>query len=163
MDAALLRFKEKEAKRFKLKAGVFALLIEDGKVLLLRRIRTGTEDGMYVLPMGGHDGTEPLTHAVVREIKEEINLEVAPEDVTMCHTMHRLHPMPHGLSFEQIDLFFAFTRYTGMIHNNEPEVCDDLAFFPLNALPENISPFIKHALECILNGKHYSEFGWGDS
>lgn len=160
MDAALQRFKERELQRFKLKVGVFGVLIEEGNVLLLRRNRTGAEDGMYVLPMGGHDGKEPLSHALVREIKEEINLDVQPEDVSMCHIMHRLHPMPHGLTFEQVDLFFAIHRASGIISNNEPDVCDEVAFFPLNNLPANTSPFIKKALECILRGEYYSEFGW---
>lgn len=160
MDAALARFKEKEAQRFKLKAGVFAVVIEDGKVLLLRRYRTGIEDGMYVLPMGGHDGKEPLNKAVIREVKEEIDIHVEEQDVRVCHVMHRLHPMPHGLSFEQLDIFFCVSSYSGTPCNNEPDVCDEVAFFALDALPKNTAPFIKKALECIHKGEFYSEFGW---
>lgn len=154
------KFKEKEAKRFKLKVGVFALLMDKEKVLLLRRFQTGTEDGLYVLPMGGHDGTEPLTQSLIREIKEEINLDVQPENVTLTHVMHRFHPMDHGLSFEQLDMIYFIHSYHGTLHNNEPDKCDDLAFFPMDQLPENTAPFVKKMLQCIQKGQLYSEFGW---
>ncbi len=161
MEAFIATFKEKEATRFKLKVGVFALIIKDDSVLLLRRFQTGTDDGMYVLPMGGHDGKEPLTNAIIREVKEEVNIDVKPEDLSVCHVMHRYHQMPHGLSFEQIDVMFAVKAYEGTIHNNEPDKCDALEFFPIGAIPSNTSPFIKQALRSIHNGQFYSECGWG--
>jgi 8-oxo-dGTP diphosphatase len=69
--------------------------------------------------------------------------------------------MPEGLSFEQIDVFFRVKSYEGVITNNEPDRCDELAFFPLNDLPTATAPFIRQALECIQEGKSYSEFGFG--
>lgn len=160
MDAMAKKFQEKERTRFKLKVGVFALIIEDAKVLLLRRFQTGTQDGMYVLPMGGHDGKEPITDCLIREVKEEINLDLQAKDLQVCHVMHRLHPMPYGLSFEQVDVIFAVKAYEGSLHNNEPDKCDELAYFPLDALPENMAPFMKHAIQAIQNGQFYSEYGW---
>ncbi len=153
-------FAAKEANRFKLKAGVFVVLIEEGQVLLLRRFQTGIEDALYVVPMGGHDGKEPLTTGVIREAKEEVNIEVKQEDLSVCHVMHRFHTMPEGLSFEQIDVFFRVNRYEGVITNNEPDRCDELAFFPLNNLPKATAPFIQHALQCIQKGESFSEFGF---
>lgn len=160
MDAMLKKFQEKESRRFKLKVGVFALIVEDGKVLLLRRYQTGTQDGMYVLPMGGHDGKEPITSCLIREVKEEINLDVQAKDLQVCHVMHRLHSMPQGLSFEQVDVIFAVKAYEGSLHNNEPDKCDELAYFPLDHLPKSLAPFMKHAIEAIQNGQFYSEYGW---
>lgn len=153
-------FKEKEAQRFKLKVGVFAIIRQQDSILLLRRFQTGTEDGMYVVPMGGHDGNEPLSQSLIREAKEEVNIDCKEEDLSVCHVMHRLHHMPNNLSFEQIDIFFQINNYEGVIKNNEPDKCDDLRFFPLTDLPHNVSPFIKKALHCVQNGQFYSEFGW---
>ena len=155
-------FAAKEAQRFKLKVGVFVVLIKEGQVLLLRRFQTGIEDALYVVPMGGHDGKETLTMGVIREAKEEVNIDVKPEDVEVCHVMHRFHSMPEGLSFEQIDVFFRVKNYEGLITNNEPDRCDELAFFPLNDLPEAMAPFIRHALQCIQDGKYFSEFGFAE-
>lgn len=160
MENSLTAFAEKEAKRFKMKVGVLAVLIEEGKVLLLRRYQTGIADGMYVFPMGGHDGKEPLTDALIREAKEEINIDLQREDVSVCHVMHRFHPMPEGLSFEQIDIYFRIHRYAGFLQNNEPHRCDRLAFYLFDDLPSGTEPFICHALRCIRKGEFYSEFGF---
>jgi len=160
-DSFLTIFAAKEAKRFKLKVGVFVVLMEEGRVLMLRRFQTGIADGKYVLPMGGHDGKDSLTVTLIREAKEEINIDLKPEDVSVCHVMHRFQPMPENLSFEQIDVFFKINRYEGEIRNNEPELCDELAFFPLNNLPQNIDGFVGQALHCIQRGECYSEFGFG--
>ena len=161
MQTFIDRFKEKEATRFKLKVGVFALIMNHDKVLLLRRFQTGSEDGMYVLPMGGHDGNEPLTQTVIREAKEEVNITLKSEDLSVCHVMHRLHHMPQEeLSFEQIDIIFSVKSYEGIIHNNEPDKCDALDFFPIADLPVNTAPFIKEILRSIHRGEFYSEFGF---
>jgi len=160
-DQMLALFAAKEATRFKMKVGVFAIVMNEDKVLLLRRFQTGIADGRYVLPMGGHDGKEPLTHTMIREAKEEINIEVRPEDLSVCHVMHRFHPMPNGFSFEQMDVYFKIEGYAGEIHNNEPDRCDELSFYPLDALPEKLEPFIAQALQCARHGQFYSEFGFG--
>ncbi len=159
-DSFLSIFAAKEARRFKLKVGVFVVLMQDEQVLLLKRFQTGIADGKYVLPMGGHDGQEPITRTLIREAKEEINIDLRDEDVSVCHMMHRFQPMPEGLSFEQIDVFFKVRRFDGTIQNNEPHVCEELKFFPLNDLPKSIDGFISCALSCIERGEFYSEFGF---
>lgn len=161
-ESFLSIFAAKEAKRFKLKVGVLIVLMQDDKVLLLRRFQTGIADGKYVLPMGGHDGKEPLSQALIREAKEEINIDVNAEDISVCHVMHRFYPMPEGLSFEQIDVFFKVHRYEGIIQNNEPERCDELSFYPLDSLPKITDSFIGQALKCIKQGVFFSEFGFSE-
>ena len=160
METFLSVFKEKETKRFKLKVGVFLLLIVENQVLLLRRYQTGIDDGLYVVPMGGHDGEISLSSTLIREAKEECNIDIAFEDLKVCHVMHRLRFMPEGLSFEQIDVFFKADQYKGVLQNNEPDKCDHLSFFPLDSLPSNMINEIKQALECIQHGIFYSEFGF---
>lgn len=153
-------FAQKEAQRFKMKVGVFLFLIQNDHILLLRRYRTGIDDGMYVVPMGGHDGSEPLTNSIIREAKEEANILIRPEQLQVCHLMHRFHPMPENLSFEQLDVFFKAETYEGVIKNMEPQKCDELKFYPLNSLPKTTSNFIKYAIECMRQNQFYSEFGW---
>lgn len=54
------------------------LLIVDGKLLLIHRIRedNGIKREYYVVPGGGNNQGETLRETVVREIKEEIGIEV---------------------------------------------------------------------------------------
>jgi hypothetical protein len=61
---------------------------------------------------------------------------------------------------ERIDIFFETSKWQGQITNLEPQKCDDLSWFDLNNLPENIIPYIRHVIEAITRGEIYSEFGW---
>lgn len=160
MTELLAAFRQSEAKRFKVKVGVFLLLFQQDNVLLLRRFKTGIADGLYVVPMGGKKEGETPTTSLIREIEEETSLVFDPADISVCHVMHRLHHMPEGLSFEQVDLFFRADSYRGTIQNMEPHKCDELAFYPLDALPVNTENFIRQALTCVQTGDFYSEFGF---
>jgi 8-oxo-dGTP diphosphatase len=124
-----ISFREKDQKRFRLKVGVFLVLIENDHVLLLRRFNTGIEDGDYVLPMGGLNGTETAHTTVIREAFEETGIIIHQEDIQLALTMHRYHQQPDGYSFQQIDLFFKTSSYKGTPKNAEPDKCDDVRFF----------------------------------
>ena len=153
-------FLEKEARRFKVKVGVFLFLIKNDELLVLRRYNTGIADGYYVVPMGGLKEGETATQALIREAKEETAIVLKPQWIEMCHTMYRFHRMPEGYTFPQIDLYFRAHHWEGTITNCEPDKCDELKFYPLRALPEKIEPFIVHAVENMQNGIFFSEFGW---
>ena len=74
--------------------------------------------------------------------------------------MYRKHTQPDGYYFYQQDFFFVARRFTGIIQNLEPHKADDVRFFNLKELPQNLSPFIEHALKHILGNITYSEFGF---
>ena len=155
-------FAEKEAKRYRLKVGVFLVLMQEDQVLLLKRFNTGIADGNYVVPMGALDPGETVTTAAIREAQEEANIHLEPEDVRVRHVVHHLYTMPDGTTFEQMDIFFVATNYTGTPTNMEPTKCDELKFYPITALPPQTDPLIFHALGKIHKGESYSEFGWPD-
>jgi 8-oxo-dGTP diphosphatase len=160
IDASKTNFYLDESKRFKVKVGVFLVLIQDNSLLCLRRYNTGVEDGLYVVPMGGlHEAESPL-QAVIREAIEETNVTVEMQNLKLAHVMYRKHVQPDGYYFYQQDLFFLSHHYTGEVRNLEPHKADDVCFFNLNDLPENLAPFIKQAVNCILTNVQYSEFGF---
>lgn len=160
VETFLSIFAQKELKRFKLKVGVFLFLIQNQQILLLRRHKTGIDDGRYVVPMGAIEGNETVTSAIIREAAEEANIILRPQNLRVCHLMHRFHPMPEGLSFEQIDIYFQTETYEGTIKNLEPHKCDELKFYSLNNIPEKTAPFIRYAIDCMIKGQFFSEFGW---
>ena len=141
-------------ERFKLIASVYLLFIKDGKILLLRRANTGYEDGNYGLVAGHLDAHESLTHAAIREAKEESGVDIEPKDLELKTTMHRRQ------DDERVDFFFEVKKWSSEPTNTEPDKCDDLSWFPLNELPTNIIPYIKQAIDCYRRGIIYSEFGW---
>ncbi len=141
--------------RFTYIGAAYLVLIREGKVLLQRRCNTGFEHGKYGLPSGHLDGNETAREGCVREMKEEIDIRINPEDMEVLHVMHRKCP-----SDERIDFFMSTQHYEGEGRNCEPEKCDDLDWFALDALPENTIDYIRKAVEHIRAGVFYSEYGW---
>ena len=141
-------------ERFTLRAAVYLLLIKEGKVLLIRRFKTGWRDGEYTLPAGHVDGGESVRAELCREAKEEIGISIKPADLQFVHVMHQRDKQ------EYIDFYFAAKTWEGEPANCEPEKCDDLRWAPLNELPENVIPNVKQALAAYAAGDGYSEFGW---
>jgi 8-oxo-dGTP diphosphatase len=56
---------------------VSAAIFHDGRVLIVRRARPPAH-GLYTLPGGGVELGETLEQAVIREVREETGLEIAP-------------------------------------------------------------------------------------
>jgi 8-oxo-dGTP pyrophosphatase MutT (NUDIX family) len=56
-------------KRFEMPVAVHLFLIEENKILLLRRFNTGYEDGNYSLIAGHLDGNEDVKSAMIREVR----------------------------------------------------------------------------------------------
>lgn len=142
--------------RFKLIPAVYLLLRQDNEVLLLRRANTGYQDGKYSLIAGHLDGDELGTEGMIREAKEEAGITVSSKDLKLVHTAHRLGRGQNGQ--ERIDLFFETTKWQGEIKNAEPEKCDDLSWFSVESLPEQMLPFIRLVIEDIETDVRYSEY-----
>ena len=142
-------------ERFKLLVAAHLLLVRDGKILLLRRYNTGYEDGNYSVIAGHLDGGEEVTAAMAREAPEEAGIAIAPERLQVVGVMHRLS------NDERVDFFFAATEWTGEPTNREPERCDELAWYALDALPANVIPYVRRALENYRRGVWFESFGWG--
>ena len=136
----------------------YLTLIKDGKVLLLRRFNTGYEDGNYSMIAGHVDQGETFTQCIIREAEEEAGIFLKPEDLDVVHVMHRNSRTAENN--ERVDVFFVARQWQGEPQNKEPLKCDDLSWFNLDNLPDNIIPYIKQALEGIKNKIYYSEQGW---
>lgn len=145
-----------QKERFKLIPAVYLVLRIDDQVLLLRRANTGYQDGYYGLVSGHLDGDELATAAMAREAKEEAGITIDPNNLKFVHASHRLSR--NELGQERVDLFFEATKWDGEITNAEPHKCDDLSWFPLNALPEPLIPFVRLVLTDISNGVTFSEY-----
>lgn len=132
-----------------------AFLCSHQETLLIKRACTGFADGFYSLVGGKVEQGETARHAIHREVKEEIDLDIPEEAFELVHTFHR-----KGTENELIVLVFK-ADVTGMHPvNKEPEKHDDLRFFNIRELPENIVPAHKQAIECVSNGITYSEHGF---
>lgn len=141
-------------KYFKFVSAVYLFLVKDGKILLLRRFNTGYQDGNYSVPAGHIDGEEKATSAMIREAEEEAGIDIGEKQLRMVHVMHRT------FEEERIDFFFEATEWRGEPKIMETNKCDDLSWFPINQLPQNIISYVKSGIENYKNKILFSEFGW---
>lgn len=120
------------SERFVARSAIFvALLDKEGKVLLQRRAHTGFMDGRYDLPSGHVEKDEPLLEAAVRELKEETDITVRPEDLRLWHVNQFAANDQYYYNF-----FFVANTWQGEPKITEPNKHDDLQFFALDALPK---------------------------
>jgi len=140
-------------QRHKITPASYLVLIRDNKILLQRRLNTGYEDGKYSLVAGHVEKGETFTEAIIREVKEEAGIILLAEDLSVVHVMNR-----NIKDNERIDVFFVAKKWTGNIENKELNKCDDLSWFDLDNMPDNVIPYIKKAINCIKNKIIYSEF-----
>ena len=141
--------------RFNFFGAVYLVLRKDNKILLSKRLNTDWMSGMYILPAGHIDGNESVYQAMARESKEEINLTILPEDLTVVHTMHR-----KSQDREYFDIFLEAQKYTGELKNVEENKCGGLEWFSIDSLPGNTLENVKVALKHILEEKHFSSLGF---
>ena len=126
--------------RAKFPVAVHLFILRGEHVLLSRRFNTGYEDGNYSVPAGHLDGGETVRLALIREVREELGVEIQPNDLTFAGVFHRKS------DDERVDFFLSTRQWSGVPKNEETDKCDAIRWFPLNALPENMIPYVRHAL-----------------
>jgi 8-oxo-dGTP pyrophosphatase MutT (NUDIX family) len=122
---------------------------------MLRRTGTGYMDRSFSIPAGGLDAGETIRMAAIREVQEEVGVEIDPSDLEYVHT---LHSVTEGNDW--VGHFFAARSWTGAPRICEPAKHSDLGWHAIACLPETTIPYIRQALLCIDAGSIYSEFGW---
>lgn len=134
---------------------VLAVLYRGDEVLLLRRVNTNFGNGLYSLVGGKVESEERALHAIRREVLEEVGLEISESQFKFVHVFHR-----KGTESSLIALCFQVDISNMMPRNIEPNKHDDVRFFNVNQLPNNILPAHKQAIEYINKEIAYSEHGW---
>ena len=67
---------------------------------------------------------------------------------------------PDGQDKVYYDGFFFVKTWQGEPKIGEPEKCDELRWFDINNLPEQIIPDRRVVIKNFINGITYSEMGW---
>ena len=140
--------------RFKLVPESHPFLVRDGRILLLRRANTDYEDGKHSVVAGHIEDGETAREAICREAREEAGIELAPDDLAFAQVVHRAD---RG---QRVGFFFSAIRWRGEPRNMEPHKASDFGWFPLDALPDDMVPYVRRAIERWGAGERYSESGW---
>lgn len=117
---------------------VNAVVIRGDGVLLTRR----SDNGLWCLPGGLVEFGETVVEALVRELREEVN--VSPNDITLSgvYSANNIEPL-RGMSSGRNSIILSFRCTIGA---QVPELSDEVVearFFPLTELPTDIVP--RHA------------------
>lgn len=140
------------AERFKSIDGILNIILKDGKVLMILRNHK-FDSKLFSLPGGCMEEGETVAQAAIREIKEEVDLDVKVEDVDVISVMHRITPW----NWHSSEYVAVVTNFSGEPRIVEKYKCTDLQWFDLENLPENISAYAKEAISNYINNIHFKE------
>lgn len=125
------------------KSAVHIILINDNKILLQKRKGSKLWPGYYALPAGHIDEGETQYDALVREAKEELEIEINPNDIINNYVVLRRNffEIDGKILEPYIDYYFEIKKYNGVPKIIEEDKCDELLWADVNNLPE---PFINY-------------------
>lgn len=125
------------------KSAVHIILINDDKILLQKRKGSKLWPGYYALPAGHIDEGETQYDALIREAKEELDIEINPDDIIKEYVVLRRNffKIDGKILEPYIDYYFEVKKYKGIPKIIEEDKCDELLWVDANDLPE---PFINY-------------------
>ncbi|WP_427024740.1 NUDIX hydrolase [Aureimonas ureilytica] len=128
------------------RVGCGAAIIENGKVLLVRR-RREPEAGCWGLPGGKVDSFECVADAVAREIREELGIVIKPIDL-LCV----VDQIDRAEGQHWIAPVFRVDSHNGTPTIQEPDALSDLGWFDLDDLPAALTEATKQAVVALKRG-----------
>lgn len=125
---------------------------EDNKVLLQRRQGTKLWPGFLALPAGHIDKGENAYDAVIREAKEELDIDITVENIVDTFVVNRRNKTLDPY----YDVYFEINDYNGTIKINEPNKCSEIMWCDIHNLPKDTIYFEIEAIKNNLNGIKFS-------
>lgn len=119
--------------------GCWGLITNDqGQVLLLKK----KGSGYWERPGGQVEKGEAIEDCILREIEEETGIKVK---IVGQAEVDQFISDEHWIVFS-----FRLEHISGVATNKEPELHDDVRWFPLSDLPSDLSRHAKNALDKLL-------------
>lgn len=126
------------------KSAVHMIIVNnDNKILLQKRKGSKLWPGYYALPAGHIDEGENQYDALVREAKEELDIEINPKDIINSYVVLRRNffEIDDKKLEPYIDYYFEISKYKGIPKIVELNKCEELIWSNIDDLPE---PFINY-------------------
>ena len=126
--------------------GVRVIMVRDHTVLLVKH----SYQAAWYVPGGLVEHRETLEQAARREAREEVGAQLGPLTLVGVYSGFAEGKSDHVT-------VFACTEFTHTAVTS-PEI-ERSAFFPLDALPEDVSPGTRRRIEAYLQGDNQPRFG----
>ncbi|MFF9044326.1 NUDIX domain-containing protein [Streptomyces parvulus] len=107
--------------------------------------------------LAGHCEQENAIACLIREAEEEAGLHIERSDVELVHVVHHID---RAGDRPRMGLFFRARAWSGEPELREPDKCTQWRFWDPAALPGDLVPYTRLAIEKIQSGELYSETGW---
>ncbi|MGI6563464.1 MAG: NUDIX hydrolase [Clostridia bacterium] len=118
------------------------VLNEQNEILLQLR----KDNSCWGYAGGAVEPNEPVEEAAKRELYEETGLIANKLELFGVFSGPDLHYIyPNGDEVSNVDIVYLCKDYSGELKCQDSEV-SDLRFFPLDRLPENLSPPVRKAI-----------------
>lgn len=144
--------------KFRAAVAVYGVLMQGDQLLLARRAGSGYRDGELGLPSGHLDGDESAVQGLIRELSEELAIDVRPESCELATVLHRRAEADDDE--EYLDLFFQVDDWTGSPRIAEPDKCTELVWADPRHLPEDVVDYVADAMHAIRAGNPLLLIGW---
>ncbi len=133
-------------------ADILIKKIIDGKecTLLMKRKNTGSNDGKYELPGGHLEANEDIFDAMIREVKEELLINLTREDIKIIHLMHHY-------TGERLNFIFEADGTNLKPEIGEKNKCSELRWAAMESLPSETTAKVKLIINNILENKFYDK------
>lgn len=148
------------SERFKNSSAVMLMLMRknnNGKeeILLQKRQNTGYMDGFWDFSASGHvEDNESMKNSMIREASEELGIKINYNDLKFVTLIHK----NKGAIY--YNGYFKTEKWINDPQVNEPEKCEEIRWFSIDDLPQNLIDDRKEAINNYKNKVNYSEFGW---
>lgn len=125
------------------KSAIHMIIMDKNKVLVQKRKGSKLWPGYYALPAGHIDKGENQYDALIREAKEELNIEIDLQNIIKEYTVLRRNyfKIDNKILEPYIDYYFEIKKYKGTPVIAETDKCDELLWVDINNLPY---PFINY-------------------
>lgn len=135
-------------------SAVYAIIKnEKWKILFWRRKNTWFKDWFFQLPAWHIEDKELVKESCIREMKEELDIDMLKDDLKVVHICHRVKK-----DRVYFDIYLEVKKYFWEIKINETDKCSELKFVDINNLP--IDDFVNYDIDCVKkanSGEYFSE------
>ncbi|MDD4902396.1 MAG: NUDIX domain-containing protein [Patescibacteria group bacterium] len=126
---------------------------QEGKILIGKR--KNSHAPYYSIPGGHLDPGETFEAGAIREIKEEMNLDLKdPKVIAVTNNLETYRD--EGLHY--ISIILLVTEFSGDLKNMEPEKCEEWLWVDPNHLPSPHFDASRMGVACYLEKAFYKKF-----
>lgn len=109
--------------------------------------------------LAGRCEREAAISCLIREAREEAGLVIDPGGIELVHVVHLVDS---PTARPRIGLVFRAHAWTGTPKILEPDRCVEWRWWNPKDLPAAVVPYTRQAIEGIVDGRLYSQMGWGE-